>query len=109
VSDDPRFDSSRESEPTGLSRHLNVFLEDRALWPLLIIFVVHVALAGALVMLSALRAGSLLACAALAILAMLSVDAIRRARRRRRATIWILTLWALSALTAGVSSYLGLL
>ena len=83
--------------------------EDRALRPLLIIFVVHVVLAGALVLLAALREGSLLARAALAILAMFSVDAIRRARRRRRTAIWIGALWALSALTAGAASYLGLL
>jgi len=109
VSDDPRFDSSRASETTGLSRHVNVFFEDSTLWPILFIFVVHVALAGALVLLSALRAGSPLGRVALAILAMLSVDAIRRARRRRWTTIWIVTLWALSALTAGASAYLGLL
>lgn len=108
MSDDPHFDSSREPEPTGLSQHVNVFLEDPALWPLLFIFVVHVALGGALVLLSALRAGSPLGRVALAILAMLSLDAIRRARRRRRTTIWIATLWVLSALTAGVASYLGL-
>jgi hypothetical protein len=109
MADDPRLDSSRAPESTGLVRHIDVFFEDPALWPLLFIFVVHAALAGALLLLAALRDGSLLARAALAILAMLSVDAIRRARRRRRAAIWIAALWALSALTAGVSSHLGLL
>jgi len=109
MADDPRSHLPRASETSGLSRHIHVFFEDPALWPILIIFVVHVALAGALVLLSALRAGSLPARAALAILLMLSVDAIRRARRRRRAAIWIATLWALSALTAVASSYLGLL
>ena len=108
MSDDPRFDSSRRSEETGLSRHIQVFFDDPALWPILIIFVVHVALGGSLVLLSALRDGSPPARVALAILAMLSLDAIRRARRRRRTTIWIATLWALSALTAGVASHLGL-
>ena len=107
--DDPRSDSSRASEEAGLSRHIQVFFEDPALWPILIIFVVHVALAGALVLLSALRAGSLPARAALAILVILSLDAIRRSRRPRRTTTWIATLWALSALTAGFASYLGLL
>ena len=109
MSDDPRLDSPRASEQTGLSRHLQVFFEDPALWPILIIFVVHVALAGALVLLSALRNGSLPARAGLAILAMLSLDAIRRARRRRRTAIWIATLWALSALIAAGASHLGLL
>ena len=109
MSGDPRSDSSRASQEEGLSRHVQVFFEDPALWPLLIIFVVHVALAGALVLLSALRAGSPLGRAALAILVMLSLDAIRRSRRRRRTTTRIVTLWALSALTAVGSSYLGLL
>ena len=109
MADDARSDSSRASEATGLAGHINVFLEDRALWPLVFIFVVHVALAGALLLLSALRAGNRLALAVLAILLMLCVDTIRRARRRRRATLWIVMLWALSAVTAGVSSHLGLL
>ena len=109
MSDAASSEPSQAPEPTGLSRHISVFFEERALWPLVFIFVVHVSLAGALVLLSALRAGSLPARAALAILLMLSVDAIRRARRRRRAAIWIATLWALSALTAVASSYLGLL
>ena len=109
MADDPRSHLPRASETSGLSRHIHVFFEDPALWPILIIFVVHVALAGALVLLSALRAGSLPARAALAILAMLSVDGVRHARRRRRATLWIVMLWTLSALTAVVSSNLGLL
>ena len=109
MSDDPRLDSSRASEETGLGRHIQVFFEDPALWPILIIFVIHVALAGALVLLSALRDGSPLGRAVLAILAVLSVDAIRRARRRRRNAIRIATLWALSALIAGGASHLGLL
>ncbi|HEY8156335.1 MAG TPA: hypothetical protein VII72_19550 [Myxococcota bacterium] len=109
MSDEPRRDSSRASEATGFSRHIHIFFEDPALWPLLFIFVVHAALAGALVLLAALREGSLPARALLAILIVLSGDAIRRARRRRRAAIWIATLWALSALIAGVSSHLGLL
>ena len=107
--DDARAESSKTSEATGLGRHLAVFLEDRALWPIVFIFVVHVTLGGALVLLSALRAGSLPARAALAILLALSVHAVRRARRRRRVAIWIGMLWALSALTATVSSYFGLL
>ena len=86
-----------------------MFIEDRALWPLLIIFVVHVALGGALLLLAALRGGSLPAQAALALLVALSVDTIRRARQRRRVTRWIVTLWVLSALAAGVSSHFGLL
>ena len=102
-------DASKRPEATGLSRHISVFFEDPALWPLLFIFVVHVSLAGALVLLAALRGRSLPALALLAILLVLSGDAVRRARRRRRALLWIGMLWALSALTAVVASRLGLL
>jgi uncharacterized membrane protein len=109
VPDDARSEASKAPAATGFSRHIDVFFEDRALWPLVFIFVVHAALAGALLLLSALRARSLPALAVLAVLLTLSVDAIRRARRRRRATLWIALLWALSAVTAAVSSELGLL
>ena len=109
MADDARSDSSRATAARGLARHIDVFFEDPALWPLVIIFVVHAALAGALVLLAALRAGSPPALALLAILLVLSVNTIWRARQRRRVTKWIGMLWALSALTAAVSSYLGLL
>jgi hypothetical protein len=112
VSHDARSDppdGSKQPEASGLSRHIHVFFEDPALWPLLIIFVVHVSLGGALVLLSALRARSLPALALLAILLVLSADAVRRARRRRRVMLWIVMLWALSALTAVASSHFGLL
>ena len=109
VSDDERVDRSKTGEATGLSRHLAVFIEDQALWPILIIFVVHASLGGALLLLAALRGGSLLAQAVLAILVTLSADGIRRARQRRRVALWVALLWALSALIAVVSSYLGVL
>jgi hypothetical protein len=109
VPDDPRGNSAKNPEPIGFIRHVDVFFEDPTLRPLLIIFVVHVALAGALVLLGALRSGSLPSWALLAVLVALSIDAIRRARRRRRAAIWIVMLWVLSALTAVASSHLGLL
>lgn len=109
MSGDERFERSRASEATGPSRHIAVFFEDPALRPILIILVVHAALGGALVILAALRSRSLPALALLAILLTLSLDAVRRARRRRWVTLWVLTLWALSALTAIASSHFGLL
>ena len=109
VSDDERVDRSKTGEATGLGRHIAVFIEDRALWPIVIIFVVHVSLGGALLLLAAQRGGSLPALAALAILLTLSVDGVRRARQRRRVALWVSLLWALSALIAVVSSHLGVL
>jgi hypothetical protein len=109
MSDDPRSDRPEPPEATGFSRHVAVFIEDSALWPLLFIFVVHVALAGALVMLAAVRGRSLPALAVLALLLGLCVDMIRRARQPRRVARWIAALWLLSALTAAASSHLGLL
>jgi uncharacterized membrane protein YozB (DUF420 family) len=108
VPDDERIDRPKAPEAAGLGRHIAVFIEDSALWPLLFIFVVHAALGGALAMLAAVR-GSLPALAGLAILLALCVDMVRRARQRRRVARWIATLWLLSGLTAAVSSYLGLL
>jgi len=98
-----------QARATRFGRHLAVFVEDRALWPILLIFVVHVGLAGALLLLAALRDGSLLAKAALAILVMLCADLIRRAQQRRRVSFWIALLWTLSVLIAGAASYLGIL
>ena len=107
--DDDRRDSPKAPEPAGFSRHVAVFIEDPALWPLLFIFVVHAALGGALVMLAAVRGRSLPALAALALVLALCVDMVRRARQPRRVARWIATLWLLSGLTAAVSSHLGLL
>jgi hypothetical protein len=107
--DDERIDPAKAPEAAGFSRHVAVFIEDSALWPLLFIFIVHVALGGALVMLAAVRGRSLPALAALVLLLALCVDMVRRARQRRRVARWIATLWLLSGLTAAFSSYLGLL
>ena len=107
--DDERIDPPDPPEATGFSRHLAAFIEDPALWPLLLIFIVHVALGGALVLLAAVRGRSLPALGLLALLLILCVDMIRRARNPRRVARWILTLWILSGLTAAVSSHLGLL
>jgi hypothetical protein len=109
VPDDERIDRPKAPEATGPSRHLAVFIEDSALWPLLFIFVVHAALAGALLLLAALRTGSPVALAALALLLVLSGDGVRRARRRRRAALWLAALWSLSFATAVGGSRLGLL
>jgi hypothetical protein len=109
VSERARGESSKTPEGSGLSRHINVFLEDATLWPLVFIFVVHVALAGALLLLAALRTGSPVALAVLALLLVLSGDAVRRARRRRRVALWLVTLWSLSFATAVGGGRLGLL
>jgi hypothetical protein len=109
VSDADRSDRREPPATTGPIRHLSVYFEDPALWPLLLIFVVHVALAGALLMLAALRGGSLLAQAALAVLIVLGANGIRRAQRRRRVAIWLVSLWGLAALIALGGSHLGLL
>ncbi len=109
VPGDVRSDASKAPGATGFSRHIDVFFEDPALWPLVFIFVVHVTLAGALLLLSALRSGSLLALATLAVLLVLSADAVRRARRRRRVARWIVMLWGLSAVTAVAAGHFGLL
>jgi hypothetical protein len=109
VPDDERIDPTKAPEATGFSRHITVFIEDPTLWPLLLIFVVHVALGGALLMLAAVRGRSLPALGALALVLGLCVDMVRRARQPRRVARWIATLWLLSGLTAAVSSHLGLL
>jgi hypothetical protein len=109
VPDDERIDRPEPPEATGFSRHVAAFIEDSALWPLLLIFIIHAALGGALVMLAAVRGRSLPALAVLALLLFLCVDMIRRAQHPRRVAKWIATLWLLSALTAAVSSHLGLL
>jgi hypothetical protein len=109
VPDDARRDPPAAPEATGPSRHIAVFFEEPTLWPILLILIVHVALAGALVLLSALRGRSLPALALLALLLVLSGDAVRRARRRRRVAGWLALLWALSALTAVGASRLGVL
>jgi uncharacterized membrane protein YhaH (DUF805 family) len=109
MTDVERDDRAKPPEATGLGRHLAVFVEDRTLWPILIILVVHVALGGALLLLAAFRGRSLLALAVLAILVTLCADAIRRTQQRRRVAGWISLLWALSVLFAVVSSYLDLL
>ncbi len=85
MSEGERRNRSMNSEATGLGRHFAVFIEDRSLWPILIIFIAHACLGGALLLLAALRDRSLLAQAALAILV------------------------TLSALMAGVSAYLDVL
>jgi hypothetical protein len=109
VTGDPRIDPPKAPEAAGFSRHVVVFIEDPALWPLLIIFVVHAALGGALVMLAAVRGRNPAAMAGLALLLFLCIDMVRRARQPRRVARWIATLWLLSGLTAAVFSHLGLL
>lgn len=107
--DDARGQPGDPGAATGFGRHVAVFFEDPALWPILLILIVHVALGGAVVLLAALRGGSLPGMAALAVLLTLSGDLIRRARQRRRVAFWVVTLWALSALVAASGARLGLL
>jgi hypothetical protein len=109
VPDDERIEPPETPEATGFGRHVAAFVEDPALWPLLLIFIVHVALGGALLLLAAVRGRSLPALAVLALLLFLNVDMVRRARNPRRVAKWIATLWLLSGLTAAASSHLGLL
>jgi hypothetical protein len=107
--DDGGSRSPEGSAATGRSRHIAVFFEDPALWPILVILVVHVALGGAVLLLAALRARNPLAMAAVAMLATLCLHAVRRARRRLRAAGAAIALWALSALVAAAGAALGVL
>jgi hypothetical protein len=109
VTDDTRLDPPKTPEPSKAGRHIAVFVEDPALWPILCILVVHLALAGALVLLWALRDSSVPALALLAVLLTLSVDGVRRARQRRRVAFWTGLVWGLSALVALASARLGVL
>jgi hypothetical protein len=97
------------AQSPGLSRHILVFFEDAALWPVLFVLVVHVSLAGGLLLLGAFRQRSPAWIAVLALLAVMSGDAIRRARRRGRAAAWFAALWGLSALCALAGHRLGVL
>lgn len=104
-----RIRGNPPSGADGPGRYLAPFFEDPSLRPLLIIFVVHVALGGALLLLAALRDGRLSALAAVALLIVASGDAVRRARQRARIAKWLVGLWAASIATAVLASRYGLL
>ena len=100
---------NRASEASGPARYIAPFFEDPSLRVLLIIFVVHVTLGGALLLLAGLRDGSVSALAAIALLGVASGDAVRRARQRARIAKWLIGLWLGSIATAWISSRLGIL
>jgi hypothetical protein len=98
-----------EGPPYDPTRHLRIFLEDAALWPVLFVLLAHVLLAGALLLLALVRGAGPFSAAALALLLALCVEAIRRAQRPLHAFGWVLALWCGAALAAVFGSRLGLL
>ena len=101
----------RDLAPTRRSfpRHVWVYLEDVALWPVLFVLVAHFALAGGALLLAAVRDGDPVWIVTLAILAAGSFEAVRRARRRRLVAVWVLGLWSLSVTCAVAGNRFGLL
>jgi len=104
-----RIGGNPPSDAGGPGRYLAPFFEDPSLRPLLIIFIVHFVLGGALLLLAALRDGSLSALAAVALLVVASGDGVRRARARARIAKWLVGLWTASIVTAVLASRYGLL
>jgi pimeloyl-ACP methyl ester carboxylesterase len=92
-----------------LDRHIAVFFEEATLWPVLFVLLVHVVLAGGLLLLGAFRQHDPGWIAVLALLAVISGDGVRRARQRGRAAGWVAALWTLSALCAIAGDRLGVL
>lgn len=112
---DPERETPDQSEDgddrTGLDRHLGVFLEDSALWPVLLAAVLILVTCGSALLLLAFVERNLFAAAAALILLWMSVDfAVRRRRRGGGGpAIWILAgLWALSAAAAAIVASLDL-
>ncbi len=96
----------------AVRRFVSNFLADPALWPIVFVVVVHIALLGAVVLLFAARSRSPFAFLVLALLVASSVQAVLGARRRGaggRATLWLAGLWALSVAAAVFGSRYGVL
>ena len=95
----------------GLDRHLAVFVEDSALWPVLVVMVLTFVTFGAALLFLAFADRNFFAVAALLLLLWMSVDFSVRRRRSGGlgvAGVFIVVLWALSALAAfGVSRLSG--
>jgi len=105
----PEGTPATETQQTSLGRHISVFLEDTALWPILVVLVAHVSLAGGLLLLGALRQRSPVWIGVLGLAAIVSGDLVWRARRRGRAAAWAAAIWGLSVLWAVAGNRLGLL
>ncbi len=91
------------------SRHIWVYLEDVALWPVFFVLLAHFVLAGSALMLAAVRDRDPAWIALLALLALASGEAIRRAGRRRLVAGWLLALWLLAVLFAVAGDRFGVL
>jgi hypothetical protein len=100
------------SAADGLRRFVTNFLADQALWPIVFVIVVHIALLGAVVLLFAARSRSPVAFLVLALLVASSVQAVLGARRRGsggRTLLWLASLWALSVAAAVFGARYGVL
>ena len=96
----------------GFSRHLAVFLEEPALWPVAFVVGAHAVLFGGLLLLYAVRDRRPFALLALAGLGAASADLAWRDLRVGRfglAVRAVLGFWALSALAAGVAGHFDLI
>ena len=82
-------------ERDRIDRFLRPYLADAALWPVTFVFVVILAMFGALALLLAVRGANYAAIAALVLLGLMSADVIWRDLRNRR-------LGALTGLIAGL-------
>ena len=89
-----------ERERVGLERHLATFVEDSALWPVLLVGVLVFITGAAALLLLALGDRNFFAMAALLVLLWQSVDFLVRRRRFGVAGGLIVTFWVLSGLAA---------
>lgn len=99
---------SEPSDKQGLERHLAVFVEDSALWPVLLVGVLIFATGGAALLLLALGDRNPFAIAALLILLWMSVDIPVRRRRFGMIGGLLVLLWFASGLVALAFLSLGL-
>lgn len=89
-----------ERERVGIDRHLAIFVEDSALWPVMLAAVLAFTAGGAALMLLAVAERNLFAVAALLILLWMSVDFLVRRRRFGAIGGFIVALWVLSGIAA---------
>lgn len=108
VSPPPDRSDSDPEEPPGVDRFLRPYVEDPALWPILVILVVTLVMFLAVALLLAVRGRNAFAIAALLILAWMSVDPVVRARRLGTTGRLALVVWALAAAAAAAAVWLGL-
>ena len=87
-------------EKLGLERHLAVFVEDSALWPVLLVAVLIFTTGGAALLLLALGDGNPFAIGALLILLWMNVDILVRRRRFGLVGGLLAGLWVSSGLAA---------